>query len=323
MEPPESLYKQTATRFSLRFFIRSETEVEGRFMLELANTFRSDLLFPGCRAISLDTKLPGEGRKLNMGEFSERRWNASVKKIVAGQYAVVGIKAQTSDFPNQTISLTLHVNPPGGDEFLISGNIEITCSIPYLRHLAASPQKVEALLQFAKTAWNGIEGGPAYGYGNLAFSPHRPMFAEWAAMGAGTPLPWENIKAPAERAHAIPVACGGSDIDGNLAQLYVKGRGIKGAFWANCLTPAHVSMAGGEQAIRSKLRGARIESLDHGGLLVVATDTPLPDDSEENRQRFLGVHAALQPAFLSREETSENKRPMLGYFYRERLSVVP
>ena len=45
--------------------------------------------------------------------------------------------------------------------------------------------------------------------------------------------------------------------------------------------------------------------------------------SEENRRRFLQVHAALQPAFLSREETSENWRPMLGYFYRERGPVMP
>ena len=34
-----------------------------------ANTFLSDLLFPGCRPISLDTKLPGMGRKLNMGDW--------------------------------------------------------------------------------------------------------------------------------------------------------------------------------------------------------------------------------------------------------------
>jgi hypothetical protein len=74
---------------------------------------------------------------------------------------------------------------------------------------------------------------------------------------------------------------------------------------------------------RAKLPGIRVEALDLGGLLVVATDSPLPDDNEENRQRFLRVPAALQPAFLSRENTSENKRPMLGYFYRERTSVVP
>ena len=147
---PEALYNQVATGFSQRFFIRGKTEVEGRFMLELANTFLSDLLFPGCRPISLDTKLPGMGRTLNMGEFSERRWNASARKILAGQYAVVGIRAQSGDFPNQTISLTVHVNPPGGTEFLTAGNIDVHCSIPYLRHLAGSPQKVEALLQFGQ-----------------------------------------------------------------------------------------------------------------------------------------------------------------------------
>jgi hypothetical protein len=313
------IYKQTASYFSLRFFVRSDTAVEGRFMLELANRFLSDLLFPGCRPISLDTKLPGMDRKLNMGEFSDRRWNASVKKILAGQYSVVGINAQTPDFPSQTITLNVHVNPPGGTEFLISGEIEISCSIPYLRHLAASPEKVEALLQFGKTAWNGIDGGPAYGYGNLAMSSPRVDVMEWFKAPLGTPVP---IEAPTERVHAIPVACVG-DVDRNLEQLYVKNRGIKGAFWANYLSAVHAGMAGGEQEIRAKLPGLRIDPLDHGGLLVVATESPLPDDTEENRQRFLRVHAVLQPAFLSREETSEGKRQMLGYFYRERSSVVP
>lgn len=163
MPDSETLYNQKATRFPLRFFIRPETEVEGSFMLTLANMFLSDLLIPGCRPISLDTKLSGEERRVNMGECSERRWNASVKKILARQYAVVGVTAQAGDFLKQTISLNLHLNPRGGEEFLISGNIEITCSVPYLRHMATSPAKVESLLQFGKTAWSGTEGGPAYG----------------------------------------------------------------------------------------------------------------------------------------------------------------
>lgn len=227
MPEAETLYKQNATRFSLRFFIREETEVEGRFMLELANTFLLDLLLPGCRPVSLDTKLTGMGRKLNMGEFSERRWNASVKKILAGQYAVVGIKAQTGDFPNQAISLMVHVNPPGGTEFMCSGNIGISCSIPYLRHLAASPQKVEALLQFGKTAWNGIEGGPAYGYGNLAINSPRVDVMEWFKTPVGTPFP---IKAPSERVHAIPVACGGTSraISNSCTARIVGSRGRSG-----------------------------------------------------------------------------------------------
>ncbi len=103
MEPPQTLYNQNATHFVLSFYVRSETTVPGAFVLDLANVFLTDLLFPGCRPALLDTKLPGEGRKLNMGDLSDRRWNAAVKKLLANQYAVLGIKAQTPDFPNQKI----------------------------------------------------------------------------------------------------------------------------------------------------------------------------------------------------------------------------
>ena len=175
---------------------------------------------------------------------------------------MIGIRARMPDFPKQQIWLTLHVNPPGGDELLISGTIEVMCSVSSFRHFAADPQKVDALLQFGNRAWNGVDGGPAYGYGNLAISPHY-------------------------------------------------------------LSAVHVGMAGGEPQIMARLPGLRIEGLNHGGLVVVATDSPLPDDTEDNRRRFLRVHAALQPAFLSREETSENWRRMLGCFYRERVSVIP
>jgi hypothetical protein len=152
--------------------------------------FRSKLLFPGSRLTSLDTKRPNMGTMLNMGAFSDRRWNASVKKVLAGQYAVLGLKAETPDFPNQKIWFGAIFNPPGEHE----------------------------------------------------------------------------------------------------AQ------------------------------IRAKLPDVHVESLAHGGLLVLATDGPLPDDTEINRRRFLHVHDALQPTFLSREQTPENKRGMLGYFYRERSS---
>ncbi len=319
MEPPQTLYGQAATHFRLRFFLRSNTEVQGGLVVELANMFLADLVFPRSDLFSLDTKRPGIGRPLNMGQFSERRWNAAVKKVLAGQYAVIGIQARMPDFPKQQIWLTLHVNPPGGDELLISGTIEVTCSVSCFRHFAADPQKVEALLRFGNRAWNGVDGGPAYGYGNLAISPPRVDVMQWMKAPVGTPLP---IQAPAERVHAIPIACAG-EVDSHLERLYVKDRGIKGAFWANYLSAVHVGMAGGEQQIRAQLPGLRIEGLNHGGLLVVATDNPLPDDTEDNRRRFLQVHAALQPAFLSREETSDNWRRMLGCFYRERVSVIP
>jgi hypothetical protein len=318
MEPPQTLYNQAATHFVLRHFLEPDSHVEGQLVVELATIFLSDLVFPGCVVTSLETKRPGEGARLNMGEFSERRWNAAVKKILAGECAVLGLKAQTPDFPNQKIWFTVHGNPPGGDELLVAGTIEVSCSVSYLRHLVASPDKVEALLKLGTTAWNGIEGGPAYGFGNLAIVPQRERFgSSWAARPPGAPLPWESIKVPDQPAHAIPVASVGADIDGNLQQLYVKDRGIKGAFWANYLSAVHVRMAGGDERLCAALAGMRVEPLNAGGLLVVATDSPLPPDSEENRERFLRLYEALRPAFLSRAELPEAMRKYVGYFYRE------
>ena len=221
-----------------------------------------------------------------MGDFTSSRWKTTTKKILRGEYAVVHIEARTPDFPNQKIWLTIHVNPPGGNELLISGTIEVMCSISYLRHLAASPEKIDALLDLGKKAWNDIAGGPAYGYGNLAITLARPAFDPRVPRPAGAPMPWEYIKPPEERSHAVPVAYVGNDIEGNLASLYSNGRGIKGAFWANFLSAATCAMAGGEETLRRQLGGMRVDRLDHGGLLVVATDNPLPEDVSSTSERF-------------------------------------
>jgi Protein of unknown function (DUF3396) len=312
---PQQLYKQDATHFTLRFFIKPDSTVGGQFVLELADTFLAALVFPGCRPTSMWTKAPGAGAKPAIGEFSERRWNTAARKLRANEYAVLRIEAQMPDFPNQKIDLYVHVNPPGGTEILQSGTIEVTCSVPYLRHLAASREKVEALLAFGTKVWNGVDGAPAYGFGNLAVVQKRPAFTPFAVAGTAPRL--GPIAPPAERRHAIPVAHTGSDVDGNIDILICEGRGIKGAFWANYLSAIHVGMAGGESQLRGRLEGMRVEPLNGGGLLIVATDSPLPEDSEESRRRFLRLHAALQPAFLSRSETPERKRDLLGYFYRE------
>jgi hypothetical protein len=318
VESPQLVYNQSATQFALPLYLRPETEVDGRLIVHLAEAFLANLVFPGCRLTALHTKRAVDGANLNMGEFTAARWKSSVRKILNGEYAVVDIRAATPDFPNQKIWFSTHFNPTGGDEFLVSGTLEVKCSISYLRHLAASSEKVEALLCLAKQAWNAIDGGPAYGYGNLAIILARPRFDPRVPRPPGTPLPWEFIKPPEERAHAVPVAYIGNDIEGNLASLYCGGRGIKGAFWANFLSRGYVEMAGGEEMIRTKLTGLRVDTLDHGGLLIIATESPLPEDTPETRERFARLHTALQPAFLSLEQISENKRGMLGYFYRER-----
>ena len=316
MEAPQTLYNQSATHFALPLYLRSETTVEGRLIADLAETFLSTLLFPGTQPTALWTKRAGQGAKLNTGDFTSTRWKAAQTKLLKNEYAVVNIQAHTPDFPNQKIWFSAHVNPVGGQE--CSDTWKVMCSISYLRHLAASPAKVEALLHIARTAWDKTPGGPAYGYGHLAITLARPPFDPWKP---GSGLPWEDVKPPQTRAHAVPIAYMGNDIEVNLAGSYTRDRGIKGAFWANFLSAAYVAMAGGAASLKTKLSGMRVESLQHGGLLIVATENPLPEDTDETRDRFWRLTEALQPAFLSREQTAETMRGMLGYFYRERPSV--
>jgi hypothetical protein len=318
VEAPHILYNQPATHLTLPLYLRPETEVEPQLIGELADFFLSNLLFPGTRLTALHTKRPGQAARLNMGEFTPARWKAAQKKILNGEYAVVQIQAETPAFPRQKIWFSAHVNPIGGTEFLDAGAITVQCSVSYLRHLAVSREKTEALLNLAKLAWNRIAGGPGYGYGNLALTLARPAFDPSKPHFRGGPMLWDGIKPPDQRTHAVPIAYVGHDIEGNLASLYCKSRGVKGAFWANFLSAAHVTLAGGEAVLRRDLNGLRIEKLEHGALLIVATDSPLPEDTGETRSRFVRVDEALRPAFLSRDETPENKRGMLGYFYRER-----
>jgi hypothetical protein len=309
---PEKLYGQEATHFTLRFVLPPDATVDGRLVLELADTFVDRLVFPGCTLASLWTKPPGMTAKPNIGDFSDKKWEAARKKIAANDCAVLRLDARTADFPNQTIALYVQANPPGGSEQLQTGTIDITCSVPYLRHLAAAKEKTEALLKFGIHAWNGAKA--AYGFGNLAITPTRAGMGSFAI---GGPPRFGPTAPPAERAHSIPVAQTGNDIDGNIDVLIAKGRGIKGAYWANYLSAMQVQLAGGASSLAGKLTGMTLEPLPQGGLLIVATDTPLPQDSEDNRARFERLEAALRPAFLSREETPENKRALLGYFYRE------
>jgi len=325
MDACESLYDQPAMYFTLRLFLREGTFVPGRLIVELATTFLAELVLPPCRPKWLWTKRAKDDAKLNTGDFSERRWNAAVKKIVSGEFSALTIVAEDPDSPTQKVTFSTHVNPVGPEGYSTSflGTIDATCSVSYLRQLVATPAKIEALLRFGTSAWEGVPGGPAYGYGNLGFIPPRVPFNPHDPQQAEYRFAWDRDTPPARSAHAIPVAWIGSDVDGNLDRSFCAGDGIKGAFWANYLSEIYVRKAGGAQAIGAGLPGIRIEALHDGGLLVVATESPLPEDSEENRQRFLAVRRVLQPAFLSRAEMAANKRALLGHFYREHASVLP
>lgn len=308
----EPLYGQTATHFALKLFL-DDHPVDGRVIVDLAQMFLAAVV-PDARPSRLHTGRPRLTANLNEGPFSARRGADAVNKTLAGDYGVIYLAVEDPTRPERTAWLSSIVNPPRGTES-VYGRIEIGCSLPYLRVLASEPGRVEALLRLGITAWRGAPRGAAYGYGNVAMTPSRPAFGQ---PGWRPPGPWvlTAMAPPAERPHPIPVAYTG-DVDGNLEALWRAGRGIKGAFWANFLGARHVRMAGGEAAIRAALPSARIERLSDGGLLVVATPNPLPDDTDDNRRRYLDLARVLEPAFLSRAETPETKRPLLGYFARD------
>ncbi len=321
-----SLYNQGVTHFDMRLYVQPDVETDGALVVALAEEFMSALVLPGCRLASLWTKRPDIDANLNVGNFSERRWKASVKKLRAGEYHVVQLEARNPSWPNHKISFGAQINPPAahrGYPVPVIGDVHISCSLSYLRQLAESPERVEALLRLGKAAWDGM-GGAAYGFGNVAYMEKIVPFNPTGPQDPDYVPPWDLPRAaPDLRPHAIPVAHAGLNVDSNLQSFYSDGRGIKGAFWANYLSKVYVDMAGGEQLLRNELLGCRIEALRGNGLLIVATDSPLPADTEENRQRFLTLHHLLQPAFISRTEAADRTGRLLGYFYRERPSVVP
>jgi hypothetical protein len=310
----EPLYGQTATHFTLTLFL-DDHPVDGRVIVDLAQQFLTDLLPPGVQPTLLHTRRSGLEARLNEGPFSERRWSAAVKKTLAGEYGVVSISVAHPQRAEQTAGLSCIVNPSRSGDARVYGRIDVHCSLPYLRALIAERGRTDTLLRLGIAAWRGAPGGAAYGYANVAFTPPRPMFGQpgWRPPG---PSVLTSIAPPAERRHAVPVAYTG-DVDGNLEALFRSGRGIKGAFWANFLAARHVRMAGGESELRAALAAFRLEPLSEGGVLVVATPTPLPEDAAETHQRFLTLARVLAPAFLSRAETPEIKRALLGYFSRD------
>lgn len=276
--------------------------------------FLADLMLPGVAPSRLWTRRPGLDAKLNDGPFSERRWAAAVPKLIAGEYGVLYIQAADPGRGERTAQLSIVVNPTTSGDAPVAAEIELGCSISYARELARAPERVDALLRIGVTAWTSLSAGALYGYANVAYRPRRAMFGQpgWRPPGFDV---LASMAPPHTRPHPIPVAYLG-DVDGNLAALYRAGRGIKGAFWANFLAGRHVRALGGEAALRASLPGVRIEPLEGGGVLVVATPSPLPDDSADNRRRFEMLTRVLEPAFLSRAETPENKRALLGHFCR-------
>lgn len=169
--------------------------------MALAEEFMSTLVLPGCQLTSLWTRRPELDAKLNVGDFSDRRWKASLKKFRIGEYHVLRLEARNPDWPNHKISFGMQINPPAGQRRYpvpAIGDVSASCSLSYLRYLAESPDRVEALIHLGKAAWDGV-GDAAYGFANVAymekivpFNPTEPRDPDYVP-------PWDQPKAAAAR----------------------------------------------------------------------------------------------------------------------------
>ena len=233
--------------------------VDGQLVLELADTFLERLLFRGSPPVSIWTKPPGMGKKISIAEFSDKRWETARKKIRTNANAVLRLEAKTADFPNQTIALYAHANPPGGSETIHTGTIAVTCSIPYLRHVSASRDMVDALIAFGVQVWNSHDTRLRIRQSRRHSQAPGPSVRS----REGCPADRSSSRLPPNRVHPIPVAATGNDIDLNLDGLIVGGRGIKGAYWANLLERALTCAwrAAHDRLEPSVLPGLRVEPL--------------------------------------------------------------
>ena len=162
----ETLYGQAASYFVLRLFLPGQAR--GGLAVELGQRFLRELVLPPCRPTWLWTRGTAEDAKLSTGDFSERRWNAAMKKLASGEFGALSLFAAHPDAPSHKVSCSID-----------SGRIELTCSLSYLRRLSR-----RGLLEWGVSAWNGCDA--VYGYGKPRL--HRAAGALRSGQSRENPL---------------------------------------------------------------------------------------------------------------------------------------
>ena len=166
--------------------------------------------------------------------------------------------------------------------------------------------KVEALLHSRSGRGTGSPGGPAYGYGNLAITLARPVFDPRTPQAARSSAA-VGVHQAARSSACMPCRSPTSATTSKgTSSSSISGTGASRARSGPISCPPRTSIWRGRSVLKAKLNGMRVERLEHGGLLVAATDSPLPEDTDATRDRFWRLDEALQPAFLSRDRDDGN-----------------
>jgi hypothetical protein len=291
------LYNEKVVDFTMRFFTRDGAIVPGERIAALADEFLRRLLLPGVEPVEIWTARPKIGARMNMPQFTEAKWKAVRKKIEAGAYGALSLRAKDELSPYPIVTFDTAVDPQQVVDSRGVGRIDFECKIHYLVQLLKAGDGAERVKSFFRFMQDTLAGLAVCGYANV---------------GVGGRYSWKSMRRP----HDIPVAF--TMVDGNLDGYMIRDRmGIKGTFWANYLDREYAARLGGAEALRAQLALYQPHVDASGGIGFFATDSPIPEDTPENRQRYRDLDSVMRPLWLSRSEVSPNKHDFMGYFYRD------
>jgi hypothetical protein len=235
-----------------------------------------------------DTLLPGYEMK------SLARHEIGADKGFVGPYDRMGWRLQREAIEEGRLDKYAAVGWRGEDreDFFVVGAekldscvvVRISASLSYAAQLADHANRVEQLIGFSRKAWTSLP--VFYGCANLGVSDESG-----SGRMAGTLIGHWTEQSKVTLADFTPPRQ-----DKLACRLSSK---VKGAFWLNLLSDAHVEALGGLSAVDEALpEDIRIEEFKRGGMLIQLTQTPELDNSPETQAKFESLRGLLAPILV-------------------------
>ncbi|RJQ56125.1 MAG: DUF3396 domain-containing protein [Actinobacteria bacterium] len=232
-----------------------------------------DSLIPGYEMKSL-AWLPTGKKKGIVGPFDRVGWNWQRKGISRGQYRKHAAVAWRGT-DQQDFFLIATERTDAAD------SIRISTSLRYANELCQDEEQVEKLVQIARNAWAHLK--IRYGYGSLGVTDE----------GAQQPSAQRAIDDWGDQSK-ITLANVTPELNEQIARDFAKK--VKGAYWLNLLSDAHVKAVGGIEKIDETLpEDIRIEEFKNGGVLIQLAPTPDVENSMDNQGKFVYLSKLLAP----------------------------
>lgn len=92
---------------------------------------------------------------------------------------------------------------------------------------------------------------------------------------------------------------------------------VKGAFWANFLSKRHVNVLGGPEMVAQVAPCYRVERLSNGGLLMILSPSPVPENKDEEKVAYAKLREFLRPVTVSKTPSIPPSLEKTGKVFRK------